>query len=70
LKHLKERGVEAGIHYPIPLHLQPVYQNLGYPVGAFPHTEKAANEILSLPIYPEMTDAQVVQVVDAVREFK
>ncbi|MBI5649452.1 MAG: DegT/DnrJ/EryC1/StrS family aminotransferase [Chloroflexi bacterium] len=70
LKHLKAQGIEAGIHYPIPLHLQPVYQNLGYQVGAFPQTEKAANEILSLPIYPEMTDAQVEQVVDAVRTFK
>ncbi|CAG0948077.1 UDP-2-acetamido-2-deoxy-ribo-hexuluronate aminotransferase [Anaerolineae bacterium] len=70
LKHLKARGIEAGIHYPIPLHLQPVYANLGYQVGAFPNTEKAAKEILSLPMYPELTNAQVQQIVDAVREFK
>ncbi|MBI5034803.1 MAG: DegT/DnrJ/EryC1/StrS family aminotransferase [Chloroflexi bacterium] len=68
-KHLKACGIEAGIHYPIPLHLQPVYQNLGYQAGNLPHAEKAANEILSLPIYPEMTDAKVQQVVDAVKEF-
>lgn len=68
-KHLKARGIEAGIHYPIPLHLQPVYQNLGYKHGDFPQAEQAANEILSLPIYPEMTDAQVNQVVEAVKEF-
>ena len=68
-KHLKERGIETGIHYPIPLHLQPVYQNLGYHAGDFPHAEKAASEILSLPMYPEITDSQVNQVVDGVREF-
>jgi dTDP-4-amino-4,6-dideoxygalactose transaminase len=70
LKHLKERGIDAGIHYPIPLHLQPVYENLGYHPGDFPHAEKAASEILSLPIYPELTDAQAGQIVEAIKEFK
>jgi dTDP-4-amino-4,6-dideoxygalactose transaminase len=69
-KHLKARGIETGIHYPIPLHLQPVYQNLGYQRGDFPHTEKAAGEILSLPMYPELTDAQVEMIVEAVKEFR
>jgi dTDP-4-amino-4,6-dideoxygalactose transaminase len=69
-QHLKARGIETGIHYPIPLHLQPVYQNLGYTAGDFPETEKAANEILSLPMYPELTDAQAQQIVDAIKEFK
>jgi len=69
-KHLKARGIETGIHYPIPLHLQPVYQNLGYNAGDFPQTEKAAGEILSLPMYPELTEAQAQQIVDAIREFK
>lgn len=69
-KHLKARGIETGIHYPIPLHLQPVYENLGYKRGDFPHAEKAANEILSLPMYPELTDAQVEMIVQAVKEFK
>jgi dTDP-4-amino-4,6-dideoxygalactose transaminase len=69
-QHLKARGIETGIHYPIPLHLQPVYQNLGYNAGNFPETEKAANEILSLPMYPELTDAQAQQIVDAIKEFK
>jgi dTDP-4-amino-4,6-dideoxygalactose transaminase len=68
--HLKERGIETGIHYPIPLHLQPVYANLGYKVGDFPHTEQAAGEILSLPMYPELTEAQIHQIVDAVKEFE
>ena len=69
-KHLKERGIETGIHYPIPLHLQPVYQNLGYKAGDFPETEKAASEVLSLPMYPELTELQVQQIVEAVKEFK
>jgi dTDP-4-amino-4,6-dideoxygalactose transaminase len=69
-EHLKARGIETGVHYPIPLHLQPVYQNRGYKIGDFPHTEKAANGVLSLPMYPELTDAQVQQIVDAVKEFK
>ena len=68
-QHLKARGIETGIHYPIPLHLQPVYANLGYKVGDFPHAEKAASEIISLPMYPELTDAQVEGIVEAVREF-
>ncbi len=66
--HLKECGVDTGIHYPIPLHLQPVYQSLGYKAGDFPNAEKAANEILSLPIYPAMTEAQIHQIVDAIKE--
>jgi len=69
-KHLKARGIETGIHYPIPLHLQPVYENLGGTRGDFPIAEQAANEVLSLPMYPELTDAQVEQVVEAVREFR
>ncbi len=68
-KHLKARGIETGIHYPIPLHLQPVYQNLGYHAGDFPHAEKAASEILSLPMYPELTNAQAQQIVDALKDF-
>ncbi len=70
LKHLHDCGIDAGIHYPIPLHMQPVYADLGYKVGDFPHAEKAASEILSLPIYAELTDAQVEQIADTVKEFK
>ncbi|HEX7589062.1 MAG TPA: DegT/DnrJ/EryC1/StrS family aminotransferase [Anaerolineae bacterium] len=69
-KHLKARGIESGIHYPIPLHLQPVYQDLGYHAGDFPQAEKAADEILSLPMYPELTEAQMQEIVGAVKEFK
>ena len=69
LEYLKARDIEAGIHYPVPLHLQPVYKNLGYQRGEFPETEKAAQEILSLPIYPELTHVQMERVVDTMREF-
>jgi dTDP-4-amino-4,6-dideoxygalactose transaminase len=69
LQYLKDQNIEAGIHYPVPLHLQPVYKNLGYNQGAFPETEKAANEILSLPLYPELTHAQMERVVETMREF-
>jgi dTDP-4-amino-4,6-dideoxygalactose transaminase len=68
--HLKARGIETGIHYPLPLHLQPVNANLGYKRGDFPQAERAANEELSLPMYPELTDAQVEMIAQTVREFR
>lgn len=52
---LKEQGIATGIHYPIPLHLQPAYKYLGYKENDFPITEKVSKEILSLPIYPELS---------------
>lgn len=65
LRGLQERGVEAGIHYPVPLHLQPAFRCLGKGAGSFPVTEAAAGGILSLPIWPGMTDATVDRVVEA-----
>jgi len=56
---LHAEGIQTGIHYPIPVHLQPAYADLGYARGAFPQSEKAAAQVLSLPLYPEMTDAQL-----------
>jgi dTDP-4-amino-4,6-dideoxygalactose transaminase len=65
---LAERGVETAIHYPLPAHLQPVYANLGLAApGSLPVTERLANEVLSLPIYPELTDADIEAVAAAVR---
>jgi dTDP-4-amino-4,6-dideoxygalactose transaminase len=64
---LTEAGVQTGIHYPTPVHLQPAYASLGYKRGDFPHAEAAAAEVLSLPMFPEMTSEQVEQVVAAVR---
>ena len=63
LKALQEGGIGVGIHYPVPVHLQKAYANLGYRAGDFPVTERLANEFLSLPIYPELRPDQVAEVV-------
>jgi len=65
---LLEQGIETGIHYPIPLHLQPAYAWMGLREGAFPESERAAREVLSLPIHPEMSDDQVDRVCEALRK--
>jgi dTDP-4-amino-4,6-dideoxygalactose transaminase len=57
-KKLHARGIQTGIHYPIPVHLQPAYAGLGYDIDSFPEAEAAAGEVLSLPIFPEMTAEQ------------
>ena len=62
LEKLREAGVGAGIHYPIPIHLQKAYAELGQGPGSFPVTEAAARRILSLPLYPEMTRDHVDRV--------
>ena len=67
--HLNRRGVGTAIHYPTPIHLQPVFQKLGFHSGQFPHAERFAKRILSLPLYPELTDAEVEYVAGAVRAF-
>jgi dTDP-4-amino-4,6-dideoxygalactose transaminase len=56
---LRDRGIQSGIHYPIPVHLQPAHADLGYKRGDFPVAERLANEVLSLPIYAELTDDQI-----------
>ena len=63
---LHSQGVQTGIHYPIPVHLLEAYADLGYSAGSFPHAEKAAASVLSLPMYPELSDAAVEQVAAAV----
>ena len=63
---LHAAGVQAAIHYPIPVHLQPAYANLGYTRGDFPVAERAADEVLSLPMYPELTSRQIERVAGAV----
>ncbi len=64
---LGAQGIQTGIHYPIPVHLLPAFSDLGYKAGDFPHSERAANEVLSLPMYPELGDAQCAEVAAAVR---
>ncbi len=66
---LESRGIGTGLHYPLPLHLQAAYHHLGGKLGAFPVAERAAGEIMSLPMFPEMTSDQIDQVVDALAEF-
>ncbi len=68
-EHLRERGIATGIHYPIPIHLQEAYAELGYRKGDFPVAERLSEEILSLPIYPEMGEEAVRKVADAVKDF-
>ena len=67
LQKMGERGIGCGIHYPVPVHLQKAYANLGYHAGDFPVSEACADSFLSLPMYPELTDAQIETVVT---EFK
>ena len=67
--HLGRAGISTGIHYADPLHLTPAYATLGYPKGSFPVAEKAAREIVSLPISPDITQDQQARVADSIREF-
>ena len=67
--YLSSCDIQTGIHYPIPIHLQKAYQNLKYQEGDFPVTEKYAQQILSLPMYAEMTSSQIQYVVDSINEF-
>jgi len=68
VQQLKDAGVGVGVHYPIPLHLQPAYRFLELETGSFPVSEKASREVLSLPIYAELTDEQQDYVVEKLRE--
>lgn len=67
--YLTERGIGCGIHYPIPVHLQPAYAELGYREGAFPHAERLAKTMLTLPLYAEITDEQIQHVTRSIKEF-
>jgi dTDP-4-amino-4,6-dideoxygalactose transaminase len=68
--YLRANGIGTGIHYPVPLHLTEAYQQLGYPgKGSFPTAEQLAEEILSLPMFAELTDEQIEYTIDAVLNF-
>jgi dTDP-4-amino-4,6-dideoxygalactose transaminase len=69
LAHLKAHGIGHAVYYPVPLHRQPCFAHLGYAAGALPETERAAREVVSLPIYPELTSAQLDRVIDVIRAF-
>jgi dTDP-4-amino-4,6-dideoxygalactose transaminase len=67
--HLQSNGIGCEIYYPIPLHLQECYRSLGYSLGSLPETERAAREVLHLPVYPELTADEQVRVVDSIGRF-
>ncbi len=68
-EHLKAKGIGHSVYYPLPLHLQPCFAYLGYQKGACPEAERAAEEVVSLPVFPELTRAQLDEVIAAVRSF-
>ncbi|MBI2933413.1 MAG: DegT/DnrJ/EryC1/StrS family aminotransferase, partial [Planctomycetes bacterium] len=65
-ERLEAEGIPSGVYYPTPLHLQPCYRSLGYRGGECPVAERSAKEVLALPLYPEMTAAQVRRVAESV----
>ncbi len=69
LEHLKQSGVGTKVYYPVPLHLQPCFADLGYKAGEFPESERAARETLALPMFPELSGAQQEYVVETLRRF-
>jgi dTDP-4-amino-4,6-dideoxygalactose transaminase len=68
LRRLQDDAIQAAIHYPVPIHLQPAFRSLGYAPGDFPVAEEAAKQLLSLPLYPQITEEQQVRVARAVRD--
>lgn len=69
LRHsLQEKGIETAVYYPLPLHLQTAYRHLGYQKGDFPQAERAAEQVLSLPVHAELTEDQIAYVADSIRE--
>jgi dTDP-4-amino-4,6-dideoxygalactose transaminase len=68
-EYLTSNGVDTGLHYPIPIHLQQAYRHLGYRPGDFPESERAAEEVLSLPMYPEMAPAQAEYVINKIQSY-
>jgi dTDP-4-amino-4,6-dideoxygalactose transaminase len=68
-KHLHANGISTGIHYPIPVHLQQGFRQLGYEEGSLPQTERVCREVLSLPMYPELANETVKRITDSVLQF-
>lgn len=67
--HLRQRGIVTGVYYPVPLHFQPAYRYLGYKENDFPAAETAAREVLSLPLYPELSEGEINHVAESIRDF-
>jgi dTDP-4-amino-4,6-dideoxygalactose transaminase len=69
MDHLKSRGIGFGIHYPVPLHLQPAWDKAKYGIYHLPRVEKVAQEILSLPVFPELKDEEVDYIIETIFNF-
>jgi dTDP-4-amino-4,6-dideoxygalactose transaminase len=68
-EHLNTRKIQTGVHYPIPIHLQRAYEDLGYGEGDFPETERLAKRMLSLPMFPELRREQIERVAEEIQKF-
>jgi len=68
-RHLEKRGIESAVHYPLPLHLQPPLREVQASPAPCPAAERAARKVLSLPLYPQMREEEIDQVIEAVRDF-
>lgn len=68
-KFLAENGINTGVYYSLPLHLQPIYQNLGFKKGDLPTTEKLSEEVISLPFYPYITEEEIDYTIEKIKEF-
>ncbi|MFC1480179.1 DegT/DnrJ/EryC1/StrS family aminotransferase [Candidatus Omnitrophota bacterium] len=69
LRHLNDKDIAARVYYPVPLHLQPCYKDLGYSTGSFPISEEKTERVLSLPVYPELTDKKTDYVIQTIKDF-
>ncbi len=69
VEHLKSKGIGHAVYYPIPMHLQQAFSYLGYKEGDFPTSEQASKEVISIPVFPELSERQLAEVVVAIREF-
>ncbi|MBM6837474.1 DegT/DnrJ/EryC1/StrS family aminotransferase, partial [Clostridium saudiense] len=67
IEKLKERGIATGVYYPVPLHIQKVYKNLGYKEGDMPVAEYLSQRTFAIPVYPELTEEQIKYIVDSIK---
>ncbi|MDD5633859.1 MAG: DegT/DnrJ/EryC1/StrS family aminotransferase [Candidatus Omnitrophica bacterium] len=69
VEYMADKKISVRVYYPVPLHLQPCYKDLNYSIGSFPVAEHASEKVVSLPVYPELTDEQVAYIIDSVKDF-
>jgi len=69
MEHLRDKGIDARVYYPVPLHLQECFKYLGYKKGDFPESEKASEETLAIPVYPDLTKQEMDQIISSIKEF-